>query len=35
MRWTKFLTIGLSSKRLGPFQKTLHSPWCPKLVTGL
>jgi len=22
-------------KILGPSQKTLRSPWCPKLVTGL
>jgi len=23
------------SKNFGPSQKTLHHPWCPKLVTGL
>jgi len=29
----KLLDIVL--KKLGPSQKTLRSPWCPKLVTGL
>jgi len=28
-------TIGHSLKNLGPSQKTLRHPWCPKLVTGL
>jgi len=28
-------SIGHSSKNLGPSQKTLCHPWCPKLVTGL
>jgi len=27
--------IGHSLKNLGPCQKTLRHPWCPKLVTGL
>ena len=29
------LTIGHSSKNLGPSEKTLRPSWCPKLVTGL
>ena len=33
--WTSFKTIGHSSKKLGPSQKTLRPSWCPKLVTGL
>ena len=28
-------TIGHSLKKLGPSQKTLRHPWCPRLVTGL
>jgi len=28
-------TIGHSLKNLGPSQKTLRHPWCPKPVTGL
>jgi len=28
-------TIGHSLKNLGPSQKPLRHPWCPKLVTGL
>jgi len=28
-------TIGHSFKNLGPSQKNLHHPWCPKLVVGL
>jgi len=28
-------TIGHSLKNLGPSQKTLRHPRCPKLVTGL
>jgi len=27
--------IGHSLKTLGPSQKTLRHPWCPKVVTGL
>jgi len=27
--------IGHSLKNVGPSQKNLHHPWCPKLVTGL
>ena len=27
--------VGHGLKHLGPSQKTLHPPWCPKLVTGL
>jgi len=30
-----FKTIGHSLKNLGPPQKTLRPPFCPKLVTGL
>jgi len=33
--WTKFKTIGHSSNIFGPSQKTLRTPWCPKLVTCL
>ena len=29
------VTIGHSLKNLGPSQKPLHCPLCPKLVTGL
>jgi len=29
------LKLGKSFKILGPSQKTLRSPWCPKLVAGL
>jgi len=35
MCWTSIKTIGHSSKKLGPSQKTLRPSWCPKLVTGL
>jgi len=35
MCWTKFKTIGHSSKNLSPSQKTLRPTWCPKLVTEL
>jgi len=28
-------TIGHSLKNLGPSQKTLRHPWCPKLLAGL
>jgi len=27
--------IGYNLKNLGPYQKTLRYPWCPKIVTGL
>jgi len=27
--------VGRNLKNLGPSQKTLRHPWCPKLVTGL
>jgi len=27
--------MGHSLKNVGPSQKTLRHPWCPKLVTGL
>jgi len=33
--WTKFKTIGHSSKVFRPSQKTLRTPWCPKLVMCL
>jgi len=33
--WTKFKIIRHSSKIFGPSQKTLRTPWCPKLVTCL
>jgi len=33
--WAYLKTIGHSLKSLGPSQKTLRHPWCPKLVTGL
>ena len=33
-RWKNVLDI-LQLKNLGPFEKTLRPPWCPKLVTGL
>jgi len=33
--WAQLQTIGHSLKNLGPSQKTLRHPWCPKLVTGL
>ena len=35
MCWTKSKTIGHSSKTFGTSQKTLRTPWCPKLVTCL
>ena len=35
MCWKFFKTIGHSSKKLAPSQKTLCPCWCPKLVTGL
>jgi len=35
MCWTQFITIGHILKNLRASQKTLHSPWCPKLVTDL
>jgi len=35
MCWTYFETVGHSLKNLGPSQKTLRSPYCPKLVTCL
>ena len=35
MCWAQVKTIGQSLKNLGPSQKTLRHPWCPKLVTGL
>jgi len=27
--------VGQSLKNMGPSQKTLYLPWCPKMVTGL
>jgi len=33
--WAYLETIGHSLKILGPSQKTLRHPCCPKLVTGL
>ena len=33
--WACFETIGHNLKNLGPSQKTLRPPWCPKLVTGV
>jgi len=35
MCWTYFEAIGHSLKNFYPSQKTLCSPWCPQLVTGL